>query len=142
MHAELAQLRILLQLLDGTHDAEIHFARRLLWNGWLVLQTMNSLVDPALERLIDPPARGLKIGGNTLGVPALGVKPNNRQPPLHSIVDLPIEGIAASHAGRRKAPRQDPLHGPRIEAPTGSDIPNRRQLMGTECRMLSLQIGE
>jgi hypothetical protein len=117
MDAELAQLRILLELADLIHGAEVDLPPRVLRNRRLVLKSSDTIPDPATERLVDAWPVRLKVGGDTGNSPPLGMKAKDRETSVCGI-HLRVAGVPAADGGRLWSGCQHPFDGMRARAPT------------------------
>ncbi len=94
MDAELAQLRIRLQLADLIHRSEIGLHGRPLWSTRLIIESAHPFLDPAAKGRVDDLSAGLEISRDAGDVPAFSVQPNDSQPAFCGVENVAVLTIA------------------------------------------------
>ena len=93
--------RVLLQFLDGGDRPQRHLGPPPVRRPRLVRHARELLLRPALQRRVHRLPARLQIRRDRLGVPALDVQPDDRQPPLDRVGDGVVGREAPVGAGRR-----------------------------------------
>lgn len=69
--------RIASEATDCRQRSEIHFATWLVWATWLIREPTKAFLQPAFQGCMDGHPACLQVVGDRLGVPSLGVEPDN-----------------------------------------------------------------
>jgi len=123
------------------HRPERHLAKRPLRGTRFVGQAKKAFVDPAFEGEMHRLSTGVKIGGNALGVPSIGVELNNRQPPSRWLHLLKTR-IPPCHPGWCWGVMENPLHGFMTDGAFETDQADISEFPEVERGMLRFEGGQ
>src|SRR5918995_526907 len=91
-------LRFLLQFSNLVHRREVYLA---LCTAGFVLKAVDVLCDPLIQCPVDGGTAGLKVAGDALDVPALGVERHDSEPAFYDVLYLVVGLKAPEHPDGR-----------------------------------------
>jgi hypothetical protein len=140
--AELAKLRILLQLADLIDRMEVDPSCRLDGRVGLVLEAGNPFLDPAPEREINGASGRVQILRTAADSPALSMESDDRQTPFRRIEDVAVARIAALGLPRFWSRREDLLDRMGTRSTARGDEADLGDVAQSERWMLRFQIDD